>query len=131
MSIEEFASKFIKAEDEAWQKGSFEALEKLEDPNVVYHIPPFQDTVGWESHKQYIISRSQAMSDLSQEWEYLTGDSDVFALSYKSCGKFTGEIPGMPPPTGKEITMDHIFVCHLKDGRIDEVWAKGTVTGIG
>ena len=36
MSIKNFAEKFIKAEEEAIHKGEFDALEKLEDPNVVF-----------------------------------------------------------------------------------------------
>ncbi len=131
MDIKEFAEKFIKAEDEAWQNGNFDALEKLEDPDVVYHIPPLPDTVGFEAHKQYIMGASKAMSKPYQEWEYITGDGNVFALSYKSRGLFTSEIPGLPPPTGKEVTSDYLFVLRLKDGKIKEAWAKGSTKGLG
>jgi len=37
MSIKDFAEKFIKAEEEAFHEGNFDALKKLEDPNVIYH----------------------------------------------------------------------------------------------
>jgi predicted ester cyclase len=130
MDIKEFAEKFIKAEDDAWQNGNFTTLEKLEDTNVVYHIPPSQETKGWEAHKQYIMGNRQAVSDLHQEWGYITGDGNVFSLSYKSRGKLTGEIPGFPPPTGKELTSDMLFVFRLKSGKIIEAWAKGTTTGL-
>jgi len=131
MDIKEFAQKFIKAEDEAWQNGNFGPLEALEDPNVAYHIPPVQESKGWEEHKQYIQMSRQAVSNIHQEWEYITGDGNVFSLSYKSRGLFTGEIPGMPPPTGKEVTSDYLFVFRLKDGKIIEAWAKGSTTGLG
>jgi predicted ester cyclase len=130
MSIKEFAEKFIKAENEALQKGNFKPLEALEDSNVVYHIPPFQETKGWEAHKQYIMGNRQAASNLHQDWEYITGDGNVFALSYKSRGRFTGEIPGFPPPTGEEFSSDMLFVFRLKDGKIIEAWSKGSTTGL-
>jgi predicted ester cyclase len=128
MSIKDFAEKFIKAEDEAWQKGNFKPLEALEDPDVAYHIPPMQDTVGWEAHKQYILGNRQAVSNLHQDWEYLAGDGNVFALSYKMRGISNGIIPGTQK--GKEITMDSLFVFKLKEGKIMKAWSKGSVTGV-
>jgi predicted ester cyclase len=130
MSIKDFAEKFIKAEDEAWQKGNFNALEALEDPNVVYHMVEFGDLMGFEAHKQNILTSRQAGSGLRQEWKYLTGEGNLFALSYKSRFMFTGEVPGMPPPTGKEVTSDSLFLFRLKNGKIVEAWRNGSITGL-
>lgn len=130
MSIKEFAEKFIKAQNEAWLKGNFDALEALEDPNVVYHIAPMPDMVGWEGHKKYIQMSQQALPDIRLEWKYLTGEGNLFALSYKSRGTFTGERPGFPPPTGKEVTADYLFILQLKNDKIIEVWMNGSITGL-
>lgn len=131
MDTKEFAQKFIKAEDEAWLNGNLDPLEALEDPNVVYHVPPpITDLLGHEAHKQFLMTARQAFSGQQLEWKYLTGEGNVFALSYKSRGMFTGEVPGFPPPTGKEITADSLMVFRLKDGKIIEVWEKGTITGL-
>jgi predicted ester cyclase len=129
MDIKEYAEKFIEAEYEAWRNGNFEPLEALEAPDVAYHIPPVQESKGWEAHKQYIQGSRQAISDLYQDWEYITGDGNVFSLLYKDRGLFTGEIPGMPPPTGKEVTSEYLFVFHLENGKIAEAWARGSGTG--
>jgi len=67
MNIKKFAEKFIKAEDEAFQKGNFEPLKALEDPNVVYHMSTFGDMVGHEAHKQQIMSSHQLASEIIQE----------------------------------------------------------------
>ncbi len=131
MDIKEFAEKFIKAENEALQQGNFDALAELEDPNVVYHVPPpLTDLLGHEAHKQFLLTARQAFSGQQLEWKYLTGEGNLFVLSYKSRGMFTGELPGFPPPTGKEITADNLMVLRLKDGKIIEVWEKGTTTGL-
>lgn len=131
MDIKEFAEKFIKAEDEAFQNGNFDALEALEDPNAVYHSAATPDLMGWEAHKQYILRARQAFSDYRQEYKYLTGEGNLFVLSYKMSGMFTGEIPGFPPPTGKEVTADGLFVFRVENDKIIEVWAKSIITGLG
>jgi len=56
MSIKEFAAKFCKAEEDAWQNENFDALEALEDPNVVYHIGEM-DIIGFEAHKRDIMTQ--------------------------------------------------------------------------
>jgi len=128
MSLKDFAEKFIKAEYEAFHKGNFNALEKLEDPNVVYHVSPLPDMVGHEAHKQDILGSKQAVSNLKQEWKYLTGEGNLFALSYKSGGRFIKEKPGFPTPIGKNLATDYLFVLRVKNGRIIEVWANGSTT---
>jgi len=131
MSIKEFAEKFIKAEDEAWLNGNLDPLEALDDPNAVYNLtPPFQ-FVGWEAHKQQILGMRQAISNLRQKLEYLTGDGNLFVCSYKMSGMFTGEIPGFPPPTGKEVTADGLFVFRVENGKVVEAWSRSIMTGLG
>ena len=129
MNIEEFAQKFIKAEDEAFQEGNFDALSKIEDPNVVYHMGALLgDMVGHEAHKQDILGTRQAVSNLKQEWKYLTGEGNLFALSYKSSGRFTSEKPGFPTPIGKIIATDILFVFRVKNDKLVEAWANGSYT---
>jgi predicted ester cyclase len=128
MDIKAFAEKFIKAEDEAFQKGGT-ALAKLEDPNVVYHMSSFGDLVGHEAHKQNIINSHQLASDIKQEWKYLTGECNLFALSYQARYTSKGNIPGWPP-AGKEASRDALFLFRLLHGRIVEVWNNGSWKGI-
>lgn len=129
MDIEEFAEKFIKAEEEAFQHGNCDALAELEDPNVVYHMGSRGDLVGHEAHKQDLLAAQQAFSDIKQEWKYLTGEGNLLALSLKARYISTGNVPGLPA-AGKEITEDAIFLLRLKNDRIVEAWANGSFTGL-
>lgn len=130
MSIKDFAEKFIKAENDAFQKGDFTALAKLEDPYVVYHMYQLPaEVVGHEAHKQDIIRSQQGVSFTKLEFQYLTGEGNLFALSYKAHYISTGKVPGFPP-AGKEITSDSLFLFRLKNGRIIEAWINGTTTGL-
>jgi hypothetical protein len=131
MQIKEFAEAFIKAEEEAWQQGNFDALEQLHDPNAIYHYMTLgREMEGWEAYKRYIMGGRQAISGLRQEWQYLTGQGNYFALSYKWRGMFTSQAPGMPVPTGKEATANYLFLLRLNKGRIAEAWYNGIVTGL-
>ena len=131
MSIRDFGENYIKTSKKAWQKGDFEELEQLLHPDVVYHYMPLgMDMVGWEEFKQHIVGGRQSLPGLRQEWQYLTGEGNYFAISYKSRGMLTGQAPGMPPPTGKEVTANYLYLFHLKDGKIIEAWYNGTTTGL-
>jgi predicted ester cyclase len=132
MDIKEFAEKFFKAEYEAWHEGKFDALEKLEDPGVTYHeISMGQEVKGFEAHKQQIMALRQAVPGVRIELKYLTGDGNVFTALFTTGGAtFTGQVPGLPPPTGKEITANSIFVFRLDRGRLAEAWSAGTITGL-
>jgi SnoaL-like polyketide cyclase len=128
MSIRKFAGKCIMAENEAWQKGNFDPLKALEDPNMVVHMPlGTPDMVGHEAHKQQIINARKYWSDIKQEWKYLTGDGNLFVMSYKSSFKVTGINPEAKYFTvGKKVSSDEIIALLVKKGRIVEIWANGS-----
>jgi hypothetical protein len=128
MDIKEFAGKFVKAEEDAFQRGDFTALSQLEDPNVVYHMGPLGEIVGHEAHKRDIMGSRQASSDIKQEWKYLTGEGNLFAMTYKSSARFTAEKPGFPTPIGKKLATDFLFVIRVNNGKVSEVWAGGNFT---
>ena len=127
MEIREFAEKFIEAEEAAFQRGEFEALEELEDPNVVYHMVERGDIVGHEAHKQDIMVTRQVVSDFKQTFDYVTGDGSVFVIAYTSSGRL-GEVPGSPEMSGKKISMDALWAVQVRNGKVTEVWTKGATT---
>jgi len=128
MSIGDFAAKFVEAEDAAFQRGDFNALSKIEDPNVVMHMgPPFGDMIGHEAHKQYILGARNASNDFKQEWKLLAGNENLFAMSYRATGRFVADMPGLPPTAGKGFNNDYLFVIRLENERVVEVWARGTM----
>jgi hypothetical protein len=131
MDIKEFAEKFIKAENDAFQRGDFTTLAKLEDPNVVYHMYHLgRDIIGHEAHKQDIIDSQQGVSFNKMEFQYLTGEGSVFALSLKTNARITGENPRSPTPmpVGKNASGSYLAIFRVKNGRIVESWANGSRT---
>jgi ketosteroid isomerase-like protein len=129
MSTRDTAEKYFAAEHDAFLKGDFNALSKVEDPNVVWHMgPPMGDIAGHEAHKQYILSGRKAAADMKVEFKYLAGDGNLFACSFTSSGRFVAEMPGMPLPIGKSFVNDYLMVMRLHSGKVAEVWTHGTMT---
>ena len=108
--------------------GNVDALEKLEDPQVVYHMPGGKDRVGHEAHKRDILILRPAISNLKMDMRYLAGEGNVFALSFRSSGRFISEIPTRPLPVGKNFLDDYLFLYRLNKNRISEVWINGNTT---
>jgi len=126
MNTKDFAENFIKAEEEIWHKGNYKPLEALEHKDVYYHLTPLQpDAKGFEAHKQQILGYRMGFSSIKQEWNYLAGDGNVFALSYKARYVSNGKIPEFPP-AGKALSADGMWLFQLKDGKIIEAWEKGS-----
>ena len=131
MSAKEFAEKAIKVWDEAWLKGNVDALDEVEDSDVVYHLtPPLPDVVGREAHKQFITAAQKAFSNIKIDIKYLTGEGDLVAFLYHGTENFTGEFPGLPPGKGQEVVADELWLFRLKNGKIIEGWMYGTTTGL-
>jgi predicted ester cyclase len=108
--------------------GNCDALGKLEDPRVVYHMPGGQDRLGHEAHQRDILILRSAISNLKMDMRYLAGNGNVFALSLKSSGRYVNEIPTRPLPIGKHFSDDFLFFYRLNNNRIAEVWINGGTT---
>jgi hypothetical protein len=112
--IERFARTFIEAEKLAWEQGEFDALQALEDPDVVFQNIDGTVIRGLEAHKQAIMDtkRSFGGAKIKQEWRYLMGEGNMFAVSYVW--------------TIGPLQLRGIAVGRLKDGKLVEEWGAGS-----
>jgi predicted ester cyclase len=123
MKFEDFKARFIKAEEEAWYKGNLDALDDVDDPDIVIHMSGAPDSFGREAHKQYIAGSRQAFSDYRQEWADVILEGDTMAARYTAHMKHTGPSPMIPvPPTGKELAVTAGMFFHLKNDKIVEIF---------
>jgi predicted ester cyclase len=131
VNTKKFAEKFIKAEDEAWIKGNVNALDEVENTDVVYHLtPPLQDVVGRDAHKNFIVAARKAFSNIKINIKYLTGEGNLVGFLYSGRENFTGEFPGLPPGKGQEVIANELWLFRLKNGKVSEGWMFGTTTGL-
>jgi ketosteroid isomerase-like protein len=117
------ADRFIAAEYKAWSTGDITDLKAIESDGIVYHMPG-QDLTGWKAHEDYINYGRALVSNLKQNWKYVSGDGNLFALSYEASGTMRGE--GKNPST--DVVTNFLGVFRIQDGRIAEAWMNGTST---
>ncbi len=118
----EIAEKFVKAEEEAWIKGNVDALDEVEDPNIVIHGVGMPDIVGRDAHKQFIAGARQAFANVRHEFLDITGSGDIAAFRYTERFTFDKEMPGLPPPTGKSVYYPGAMFLHIKNKKIVEIY---------
>jgi predicted ester cyclase len=119
----EIAEKFVKAEEEAWIKGNVDALDEVEDPNIVIHgVGGMPDIVGRDGHKQFITGARQAFAGVRHEFLDITGSGDIAAFRYTERFTYDKELPGFPPPTGKSVYYPGAMFLHIKNNRIVEIY---------
>ncbi len=129
MSIKDIAGKYMKAEDNAWIQGNVDAFNEVDAPDVVYHlVPGMPDIKGLDAHKQYIAARRQSFTDIRFDWQYLTGEGSLFAIYCSEHMKSIAEIPGMPLPPGKQLTLSTTIIGRVKKDKLAEVWMATSVT---
>ena len=128
MAIKEIAEKWMQAEKQAFQEGNFNALEQLESPDIVIHPAPIPEIIGFEGHKEYILNARESVSDLKQEFEYITGDGNVCALSFKET--FTAKVdnPMLQMSAGSTVNIDALFVLRCENDKVAEIWMKSNFT---
>ncbi len=118
----EIAEKFVAAENEAWDNGNVDALDEVEDPNIVLHLLGQPDIVGREEHKKFIAFAREAYSNPQHEFFDIIGTGDVAAFRYTERLTFDKKIEGLPTPTGKEIYHQGAMFLHIKNGKIVELY---------
>jgi predicted ester cyclase len=123
MANEDFKARFVKAEEEAWYRGNLDALDDVDDPNIVIHMIGAPGLFGREAHKQFIAEGRQAFSDYQQEWTDVVIEGDTMAALYTAHMRHTGPSQMIPVlPTGKELTMVAAMFFHLKNDKTVDIF---------
>jgi ketosteroid isomerase-like protein len=89
----------------------------------VYHMPGLE-LKGRKAHTDYIVNGRPTVMNLKQNWKYLSGEGNDFALAYDSSAivEATDKTPSM------SVSNDFLFVLRASNGKIAEVWMNGTTT---
>jgi ketosteroid isomerase-like protein len=116
-----FADRFIAAESRAWSTGNIGDLKTIEAADVVYHLPG-RDLTGWKAHEDFILNGRNTVSDLKQNWKFLSGEANHIVLAYNSSAvlKADGKNPA------QATSNDYLFVLRLRNEQVVEVWANGS-----
>jgi hypothetical protein len=82
------------------------------------------ELMGWKAHEDFIVNNRAAVSNLKQNWKYLSGEGNYIVLDYSSSAriKATDKSPALAASN------NYLFVLRLKDQKVAEVWMNGTQT---
>ena len=122
-SPKRFAEKYIAAEDKAWGTGDVSDLKVLEANDVVFHMPGLE-LKGWQAHEDYIVHGRPTVENLKQDWTYLTGEGNHFAMAYESSAKLIGD----QKTPASNISNSYLFLFRLKNDKVAEIWVNGSAT---
>jgi predicted ester cyclase len=110
------AQKFI----DALSRGDVATAAECFDPAVYYSNAHQADLANtWEQMKAR--RRTPAFSDVVHEQIALVADGDRVVNHSRTTGTHTGEFLGIAA-TGKRITVDHVEIWRIEDGKIAEQW---------
>jgi hypothetical protein len=128
MIIKDFAEKYAAAWKNAIANGSTGHFKTFFEPGFVFHDHQIEsDLADYLPHIERLTRNAQITG---VEINYLTGSGDLFALDFKAHYSFHSDVPGMPPVKGKEVDSHYLCLLHTRNGKVDEGWSAGTVTGI-
>jgi hypothetical protein len=128
MDIKEFAEKWMKADEQANLEGNFDAIEKLASPDLRFHLLSGPSFTGFETYKQHIMKNRESNSPVKAERQYITGDGNVFVMSFKSTTISKVSNPRVQIPAGATVNTDAMFAFRIENRKVAELWIKVSAT---
>jgi len=112
----------VRAQTELFGDGELSLVEELIATDCVDHSGPPGSPAGHEGIRQTVGWLHSVFDDLRYEVEDVFGDGDRVAIRATFSGVHRGELFGHAP-TGRPVSVPHIHVYRVEDGRIAEHWA--------
>jgi predicted ester cyclase len=107
--------------NEAWNAGDFSHMEAAFAPHGFLHFRgrdiPLDEKSGMDVVKRW----RAAFPDFHFQIEDLVAQGDTVAVRLTFTGTMTGAFNG-DQPTGKHMSVSEQIFCHVKDGRITDIW---------
>jgi steroid delta-isomerase-like uncharacterized protein len=108
--------------EEVWNKGNLDVLDKLFSQDFVRHfLPNGSVTRGLDQFRDHISSHREAFPDWAEDIKLMVAEGDLVATQFTSTGTNDGSFLGNPP-TGKQIYINEMSIYRIVDGKIAEQW---------
>src|SRR5215217_1924575 len=125
MSAEENKVVVRRLIEEVYNRGNLDIADELLAPDYVDHTWPPGKYAGREGLKRSVAKQRAASSDLHINIEEQIAEGDKVVTWVISSGTHDRERFLGLAPTGERMTMKHIFISRVVEGRIVEVWGVG------
>src|SRR5215204_3220880 len=130
MSAEENKVVLRRLIEEVYNRGNLDMADELLAPDYVDHTWPPGKYAGREGLKRSVAKQRAAYSDLHINIEEQIAEGDKVVTWVISSGTHDRERFLGLAPTGERMTMKHIFISRVVEGKIVEVWGVGDISDV-
>src|ERR687898_3474864 len=130
MSAEENKVVVRRLIEEVYNRGNLDIADELLAPDYVDHTWPPGKYAGREGLKRSVAKQRAASSDLHINIEEQIAEGDKVVSWVISSGTHDRERFLGLAPTGERMTMKHIFISRVVEGKIVEVWGVGDISDV-
>jgi steroid delta-isomerase-like uncharacterized protein len=105
--------------------GDLTVVEKLLAVNFVNHEVIVDTTTPHrELYKHAVVETRSAFPDWTLSIEDMIAEGDLVVARWRAQGTHTGELEGLPAPTGDRLVVRGITIARVQDGKIVEFWKQ-------
>src|SRR5215213_10159532 len=130
MSAEENKVVLRRLIEEVYNRGNLDIADELLAPDYVDHTWPPGKYAGREGLKRSVAKQRAASSDLHITIKEQIAEGDKVVTWVISSGTHDRERFLGLAPTGERMTMKHIFISRVLEGKIVEVWGVGDISDV-
>src|ERR671910_2551378 len=130
MSAEENKVVVRRLIEEVYNRGNLDIADELLAPDYVDHTWPPGKYAAREGLKRSVAKQRAAFSDLHNNIEEQIAEGDKVVTWVISSGTHDRERFLGLAPTGERMTMKHIFISRVVEGKIVEVWGVGDISDV-
>src|SRR5215211_3074304 len=130
MSAEENKVVVRRLIEEVYNRGNLDIADELLAPDYVDHTWPPGKYAGREGLKRSVAKQRAASSDLHSKIEEQIAEGDKVVSWVISSGTHDRERFLGLAPTGERMTMKHIFISRVVEGKIVEVWGVSDISDV-
>src|ERR671921_1770592 len=130
MSAEENKVVLRRLIEEVYNRGNLDMADELLAPDYVDHTWPPGKYAGREGLKRSVAKQRAAYSDLHINIEEQIAEGEKVVSWVISSGTHDRERFLGLAPTGERMTMKHIFISRVVEGKIVEVWGVGDISDV-
>jgi steroid delta-isomerase-like uncharacterized protein len=115
--------------DEVCNQQKLQVADVLFSNTHIYHDPQTPAAPGPDGMKEVIRTYQEAFAGATWHLiETIVADNDIITR-WKGSGTHRKELNGIPP-TGKNVTVDGIWIHRVKNGKIEESWNVWDTLGL-
>ena len=116
---------FRRLYEDSWNSGDIAVVDELLAPDFVNHeVVEDTTTPHRQLYKRAVLETRSAFPDWALSIEEMVAEGDLVVARWCARGTHTGEVEGLPPPTGDRLEVRGISMARVREGKIVGFWKQ-------